>query len=1392
MKKNKHLLIVIATLLCSIAANATTGPVQIEGIWYNLVTENKQASVTRNTDQTKLKYKGDIVIPSSVTYGGVSYDVTEIGDYAFFSCADLASISIPRSVIKIGIGAFEECRNLPAISLPEKLESIEKYAFAGCSSIDSIAIPATVTWVGEGSFWDCKSLKTLVVEDADVVLCLGANFHNKISEGMFNDCPLEKIYLGRDLSYPESELYGYSPFYNKSELASLTLGDKVTMIGENLLANCSSVASIELPSNVVAIGNSAFMGCSSLATMVIPAGINSISEGTFMDCASLTSVIIPANVAQIGKNAFAGCGKLDFVKISSLEAWCKINFESSSANPLSFAKKLYLNDNLVTEISFPNTITKINDFTFCNYSEALVSVTIPEGVVSIGDSAFYNCANLATINVPNSVELIGCNAFENCTGELLVDCDIPAAVSDSEGAFYKARFSNVTISDKVAEIGDYAFYGCGNLKSLSIAESVKSIGVGAFNGCTGELLLSCNVPSSLSAAKSGFYKNVFSKVTVDDKVKEIGDYAFYGSTKLDTITIEKNVEKIGKYAFVNSTGTLEFDCNISSAASDTLGAFYKSAFTKVVVGENVDSIGGYAFSTNEALASISIPSSFESIGENAFKGCKKLSDIHIGDLQSWLTIKCANKDARPNTQTKAKLYVNNAVLSKAEVPVTIDSIPDYAFYNCTLDSVALPQTIVAIGNNAFANCTGKLAVNCNIPSAAKAGDGAFYGSAFEKVIVGETVDSIGAFAFANNSKLASISLPVGLDSIGADAFKNNKALVDIYLGSLESWLNLKFGNKDAHPNTLGEKANLYVGNAPLVKIEIPSTVSAIPDYAFFNCKFESIVLPESIVAFGSRAFENCSGKLAVNCNIPAATTAEGGAFYKSLLTEVTFGNQVKSIGSYAFANCGKMVSMSLPAGITSMGGSAFEGCTGALVVNCNVPSVSASSEGAFYKSKFSKLAIGNQVDSIGSFAFADCANLQDISLSASLDSIGANAFNNSKKIANVYVEDLESWLAIECANKESRPNTLNKSVKIYVDSTLLTDVVMPVIVDSIAAYAFCNCADLISVTIPEAVKAIGEEAFNGCTKLYKVFNNSALELVEGKKDYGYVAFYAKSVIELDKVDLKGDFQFKTIDDVHYLVNYVGENSEVELPANYNGKTYHIAAAAFYNCDSIKAVVIPAGVETIGEGAFNGCDNLASVKLAKEVASIDNDAFKGCNKLSNVYVETLDSWLALECANKESRPNSNGKTKLYVADELLKEIKLSSDITSIPDYAFFNCDSIVTVTIPALVEKIGAYAFAGCSSIASITCSAEEAPTCGAKAFDGVSKAIPVYVVTEANVYTGAEGWKEFSNIIGKDTGVEIVEGGNQQTIIYDLQGRRVENPTNGIYIINGKKVYFHR
>ena len=155
----KHLLL-LAMILLPMVASADA--VEIDGIWYNLVSIATQAEVTKNPDNLS-KYTGDIVIPESVTYNDVNYSVTSIGSSAFYSCKGLISVTIPNSVTSIGSGAFEWCLGLNSVTIPNSVTSIGDYAFDNCSALTSVAIPNGVTNIGKGAFQSCSGLTSITI-----------------------------------------------------------------------------------------------------------------------------------------------------------------------------------------------------------------------------------------------------------------------------------------------------------------------------------------------------------------------------------------------------------------------------------------------------------------------------------------------------------------------------------------------------------------------------------------------------------------------------------------------------------------------------------------------------------------------------------------------------------------------------------------------------------------------------------------------------------------------------------------------------------------------------------------------------------------------------------------------------------------------------------------------------------------------------------------------------------------------------------------------------------------------------------------------------------------------------------------------------------------------------
>ena len=251
----KKLISLFIFMLLPLMARADA--VEIDGIYYNLVTKTKQAEVVKNPSF----YSGTIIIPETVSYNGVTYYVTSIGNQAFGYCDGLISILIPRSIISIGDQAFWNCRSLTTITIDEGLKTIGYQSFRGCSNINTFLIPSSVTSIGGQAFQECNGLTAVYITDI-VAWC-------KIS---FGDPESNPLY------------YAHSLFLNSQEITILEIPDSVTSICKYAFYGYSSMTYLKFSNNVNSIAESAFQECSGLSSVIIPNSLNSISNGTFCGC----------------------------------------------------------------------------------------------------------------------------------------------------------------------------------------------------------------------------------------------------------------------------------------------------------------------------------------------------------------------------------------------------------------------------------------------------------------------------------------------------------------------------------------------------------------------------------------------------------------------------------------------------------------------------------------------------------------------------------------------------------------------------------------------------------------------------------------------------------------------------------------------------------------------------------------------------------------------------------------------------------------------------------------------------------------------------------------------------------------------------------------------------
>ncbi len=270
-------------------------------------------------------------------------------------------------------------------------------------------------------------------------------------------------------------------------------------------------------------------------------------------------------------------------------------------------------------------------------------------------------------------------------------------------------------------------------------------------------------------------------------------------------------------------------------------------------------------------------------------------------------------------------------------------------------------------------------------------------------------------------------------------------------------------------------------------------------------------------------------------------------------------------------------------------------------------------------------------------------------------------------------------------------------------------------VTSIGDYAFCYCTSLTSVTIPDSVTSIGDYAFSGCSKLVEVYNLSSLEITKGSWDNGYVGGYALNVY----TPTSGESKLHTTDDGYifyadgetvYLVAYIGSETELTLPSDYDGSDYEIYKYAFYYCRSLTSVTIGDSVTSIDGYAFYWCNSLTSITIPDSVTSIGNSAFRCCSSLVSITipdsVTSIGEWAFSDCRSLESitipeSVTSIGYSAFYDCSSLTS-VTIGDSVTSIGEHAFDDCESLTSITIPDSVTSIGTYAFSDCTSLKSVT------------------------------------------------------------------------------------------
>lgn len=687
----------------------------------------------------------------------------------------LEEVKLPANITQLerttrdGASSFVNCKMLKSVILPEKLEEIPTSFVEGCSALTTLVIPNTVT---------------------------------KIGKNAFKESGLTQITLPENLTTIEA-----SAFY-KTKLETITIPKNVTKIPTDCFYQCENLTRAMFPNTLTTIDARAFRGCSNLTNIDIPTSLETIGVGAFGDCKNLkltNQFRFPDSMKEIGEAAFENCSQLGINQLifpgnmENANIGGFINCDVTHVIVEEGAKTVTLTSNkYIKSITLPKTVNKLIGYLI--EAKELESFVIDEDapLTELGVLTFYKCTKLKSFICPKSVTKIGGMAFSECTA-----------------------LETVKLPEGITSIGDRAFEYCSSMVNLNIPKGVKTIGTKAFLRCSswrGEV----DLP----------------QITV------LPQQVFYDCRNLKRLTFATGITSIGEEALAHcgGLGALTFDEGLTSIGQK---AFYWSSITELNLPESLKSLSYWMCYNCENLQKVTLPNSLTEIAEGAFKSCKQLTEINIPTALTTIRETAFDGCAMPK-----ELNLSN-----------VTTIEGYAFRNCTqLTKVILAKTLESIPVWAFGSCT-----------------------SLADVTWPQNLKTISYYAFYE-APIATLQLPETVTSIGDKAFSNNKAITRfVFPKHVGKVLSTFSGCTNLTEVVLPEDATeiykeAFMGTG-IKQIIIPEGYTTIMEEAFKSCpQLETIVLPSTLTTFkGGYHFQNSPNIKHVLClskNAPIANLSD--------------------------------------------------------------------------------------------------------------------------------------------------------------------------------------------------------------------------------------------------------------------------------------------------------------------------------------------------------------------------------------------------------------------------------------------------------------------------------------------------------------------------------------
>ena len=962
------------------------------------------------------------------------------------------------------------------------------------------------------------------------------------------------------------------------------------------------------------------------------------------------------------------------------------------------------------------------------------NVTIPEGVTTIGNYAFYGC-NLNALTLPSTITSIGGGAFGENNNLQSIICNAVTPPTLGENAIgssvkeIKVPISSIAAYKQANGWKNFSNYCSGEVVNNGITYRIDENG--ATITAAEATLTEANIPSAVEFEGNQYpvikiNDRVFSdninltSVKIDNGLVEICRLAFNGCQNLESVMLPESLTTLGSEAFSSckSLRAVKIPSGVTAIPDQCFDGC--SSLKSVTIPEGVTTIGNYAFGSC-CLNALTLPESLEKIGISAFYYNRVLRSVNI--------------------PAKVKKIEEQAFslcdLTDLVVPEGVQTIGSDAFYKNSLENLTLPSTITSIGDDAFGENNNLQSIICNAATPPTLGAGAFSSGITPSIKV--PISSIAAYRKASGWKVFTNYYGGEMIADGITYRINEKeamvAAVEPSLTEANIPSAVEFEGNQYPVIKINEK--VFSGNTNLTVVTLPEGLVGIGVYAFKCCKnLESVTLPESLTTLGYNAFRSCKSLKAVKipsgvtviprscfseCSslesiaIPEGVTDIGNeAFSGCNLNALTLPESLEAIESSAFSGNQSLKSVNIPAKVKTIGAWAFSYCgLTELVIPEGVQTIGGS---AFYGNSLQNLTLPSTITSIGNEAFR--GNLQSIICNAATPPmLGDNAFSSGimpsikvplasiaayrkvygwKDFSNYYGgEEIIDGVAYRIDDKGAyvQAAIMTESEVSLAENVAFEGAQYPLY--KIADNAFAGNGSITLVTVPATVETIGSNAFDGVT--YPIIKIKAttppvlaskLPMLSAIVPPASVKAYKAANYWKDMTIIgegKNDIEVTTSATVD-LTEAIMTQAKI-TPASVTSIKVHgpltnddIINALNTNMRSCYAIDLSdAEIEALPDGAFNGKIGLLEISLPAGLKAIGNNAFRGCFALRNEVtipagVQTIGSYAFSGCRNAKFNP------------------ALPETLTAIGDYAFQNCANLYAVTLPASLQTIGDHAF----------------------------------------------------------------------------------------------------